>query len=138
MVQAKRQAERYAKALPAEHGWPPFLLGSDIGYGIEVYADFSGTGKSYAQFPDRSRYRVMLDDLRDEDVRDRLAAIWDAPASLNPAARAARVTRDIADLLATVARRREKRGHTAARTRGLARKSGGWGKEGAEEFENGG
>src|SRR3546814_8210036 len=102
MVQAKPQAERYAKALPAEHGWPPFLLVSDIGYCIEVYADFSGTGKSYAQFPDRSRYRVMLDDLRDEDVRDRLAAIWDAPASLNPAARAARVTRDIADLLATV------------------------------------
>src|SRR3546814_13072377 len=84
MVQAKPQAERYAKALPAEHGWPPFLLVSDIGYCIEVYADFSGTGKSYAQFPDRSRYRVMLDDLRDEDVRDRLAAIWDAPASLNP------------------------------------------------------
>src|SRR3546814_4971560 len=46
---------------------PPFLLVSDIGYCIEVYADFSGTGKSYAQFPDRSRYRVMLDDLRDED-----------------------------------------------------------------------
>src|SRR3546814_19046317 len=61
----------------------------------------------------------MLDDLRDEDVRDRLAAIWDAPASLNPAARAARVTRDIADLLATVARRLEKRGHTAERTSGF-------------------
>src|SRR3546814_12623015 len=43
MVQAKPQAERYAKALPAEHGWPPFLLVSDIGYCIEVYADFSGT-----------------------------------------------------------------------------------------------
>src|SRR3546814_14173546 len=61
----------------------------------------------------------MLDDLRDEDVRDRLAAIWDAPASLNPAARAARVTRDIADLLATVARRLEKRGHTAERPTGF-------------------
>lgn len=119
MVQAKGQAERYAKALPADHGWPPFLLVADIGYCIEVYADFSGTGKSYAQFPDRSRYRIMLDDLRDADVRDRLAAIWDAPASLDPAARSARVTRDIADLLATVARRLEKRGHTAERTSGF-------------------
>ena len=43
MVQAKGQAERYAKALPADHGWPPFLLIADIGYCIEVYADFSGT-----------------------------------------------------------------------------------------------
>lgn len=113
MVQAKGQAERYAKALPVDHGWPPFLLVTDIGYCIEVYADFSGTGKAYAQFPDRSRYRIMLDDLRDPDVRDRLAAIWDKPASLDPAARAAQVTRDIADLLATVARRLEKRGHNA-------------------------
>ena len=119
MVQAKGQAERYAKALPVDHGWPPFLLVADIGYCIEVYADFSGTGKSYAQFPDRSRYRIMLDDLRDAEVRERLAAIWDAPASLDPAARAARVTRDIADLLATVARRLEKRGHTAERTSGF-------------------
>jgi hypothetical protein len=119
MVQAKGQAERYAKALPADHGWPPFLLVADIGYCIEVYADFSGTGKSYAQFPDRSRYRIMLDDLRDPEVRDRLAAVWDAPATLDPAARAARVTRDIADLLATVARRLEKRGHTAERTSGF-------------------
>ncbi|WP_375383541.1 class I SAM-dependent DNA methyltransferase, partial [uncultured Sphingomonas sp.] len=119
MVQAKGQAERYAKALPTDHGWPPFLLAADIGYCIEVYADFSGTGKSYAQFPDRSRYRIMLNDLRDPEVRERLAAIWDAPASLDPTARAARVTRDIADLLATVARRLEKRGHTADRTSGF-------------------
>ena len=46
MVQAKGQAERYAKALPADQGWPPFLLVADIGYCIEVYADFTGTGKS--------------------------------------------------------------------------------------------
>ena len=111
MVQAKGQAERYAKALPVDHGWPPFLLVADIGYCIEVYADFTGTGKAYAQFPDRARYRIMLDDLRDEVVRDRLAAIWTDPASLDPSAQAARVTREIADLLATVSRRLEGRGH---------------------------
>ncbi|MCB2057431.1 MAG: class I SAM-dependent DNA methyltransferase [Novosphingobium sp.] len=119
MVQAKGQAERYAKALPIDHGWPPFLLVADIGYCIEVYADFTGTGKAYAQFPDRARYRIMLEDLRDEDVRDRLRAIWTDPKSLDPTARAARVTRDIADLLATVARRLEKRGYDAETTSGF-------------------
>jgi hypothetical protein len=97
MVQAKGQAERYAKALPVDHGWPPFLLVADIGYCIEVYADFTGTGKAYAQFPDRASFRIMLDDLRDADVRDRLAAIWTNPKSLDPAAIAAKATRDIAD-----------------------------------------
>jgi hypothetical protein len=119
MVQAKGQAERYAKALPVDHGWPPFLLVADIGYCIEVYADFTGTGKAYAQFPDRARYRIMLEDLRDPDVRDRLRAIWTNPKSLDPTARAARVTRDIADLLATVARRLEKRGYNAETTSGF-------------------
>ena len=119
MVQAKGQAERYAKALPTDHGWPPFLLVADIGYCIELYADFTGTGKAYAQFPDRSRYRVMLDDLRDEEVRNRLHAVWTDPKSLDPTAQSAKVTREIADLLATVARRLEKRGHNADRTSGF-------------------
>ncbi|WP_293920230.1 class I SAM-dependent DNA methyltransferase [Sphingobium sp. UBA5915] len=119
MVQAKGQAERYAKALPVEHGWPPFLLVADIGYCIEVYADFTGTGKAYAQFPDRARYRIMLEDLRDKDVRDRLRAIWTDPKGLDPAAKAARVTREIAELLATVARRIEKRGYNAEATSGF-------------------
>lgn len=119
MLQAKGQAERYARALPTDHAWPPFLLIVDVGFCIEVYADFTGTGRAYAQFPDRSRYRIMLEDLRDEEVRERLHAIWTQPASLNPAARAAKVTRDIADLLATVARRIEKRGFNAEATSGF-------------------
>ena len=119
MDAAKGQAERYAKALPVDHGWPPFLLVADIGYCIEVYADFTGTGKAYAQFPDRARYRIMLEDLRDPEGRERLRAIWTDPKSLDPAARAARVTREIADLLATVARRIEKRGYNAESTSGF-------------------
>lgn len=113
MVQAKGQAERYAKALPADHGWPPFLLLADIGYCIELYADFSGTGKAYAQFPDRARYRIMLEDLRHLEVRERLRAVWIDPKSLDPAVQGARVTREIADLLATLSRRLEARGHNA-------------------------
>jgi hypothetical protein len=116
MIQAKGQAERYAKALPIDHGWPPFLLIADIGYCIEVYADFSGTGKAYAQFPDGATYRIMLDDLRDPGIRSRLCAVWEDPPSLDPSAHAAKATRDIAGLLARVARRLEKRGHSPERT----------------------
>jgi hypothetical protein len=55
MQGARGQAERYAKALPVDHGWPPFLIIVDVGYTFEVYADFSRTGKSYSQFPDAQR-----------------------------------------------------------------------------------
>jgi hypothetical protein len=113
MLQAKGQAERYAKALPTDHGWPPILLITDIGYCIDVYADFTGTGKAYAQFPDRASYRIMLDDLHDEKVRERLALIWTNPKALDPSTRAAKATREIADYLATVSKRLEARGHNA-------------------------
>lgn len=109
MVQAKGQAERYARALPTNHGWPPFLLVTDIGYCIEVYADFTGTGRAYAQFPDRARYRIMLDDLHDPEVRERLRTIWTDPKSLDPAIQSTKVTREIADLLAKVSKRLESR-----------------------------
>lgn len=115
MTQAKGQAERYAKALPADHGWPPFLMICDVGHCIEVYADFTRTGKAYTQFPDRSRYRIMLDDLRDEEVRKRLAAIWTSPLSLDPTKESLRVTREIGELLAILARRLEARGHSPSK-----------------------
>lgn len=41
MLNARRQAEGYARALPIDHGWPPFILICDVGHVIEVYADFS-------------------------------------------------------------------------------------------------
>ena len=41
MLSARKQAEDYAKALPVDHGYPPFLLIADVGHVIEVYADFS-------------------------------------------------------------------------------------------------
>ena len=85
MAQASGQAERYAKALPVDRGWPPFLLVVDVGYCIEVYADFTGTGKAYAQFPNRSRYRIMLDDLRDEEGRPLSSrCVPTGPASASP------------------------------------------------------
>ena len=47
MIAARRQAEDYARALPVDHGYPPFLLIVDVGNVIEVYADFSGLGKNF-------------------------------------------------------------------------------------------
>ena len=104
MRAAKKQAEDYARALPKEHGWPPFILVVDVGHVIEVYADFSGQGKNYAQFPDRESYSIPLERLRDRAIRDRLRAIWTDPHSLDPAKRNAEVTRDIAERLARIAR----------------------------------
>lgn len=109
MVAAKKQAEDYAKALPVEHGYPPFLLIVDVGYVIEVYADFSGLGKNYAPFPDKRSFRVSMDDLAEPDVQGRLRSIWTDPLSLNPAQKSAEVTQDIAARLAKIAKSLEKR-----------------------------
>ena len=107
MRKAKRQAEDYARALPKEHGWPPFLLVVDVGYVFEVYADFSGQGKNYAQFPDRAGYSIPLAGLRDPAIRARLRAVWTDPQSLDPVKRSAEVTREIAERLAKIARNLE-------------------------------
>ncbi len=104
MLNAKRQAEEYARALPASHGWPPFILVCDVGHCIEIYADFTGQGKNYTQFPDRQSFRIYLEDLRKPEVRDRLKAIWLDPHSLDPTRTAAKATRDIAARLAAVSK----------------------------------
>src|SRR5690606_31421920 len=107
MLAARKQAEDYTRALPVEHGYPPFLLVVDVGHVIEIYADFSGQGKNYAHFPDRQSYRIAMDDLRDEEIQERLRTIWTDPLSLDPTRISAEVTRDIADRLARIAKRLE-------------------------------
>lgn len=104
MRAARNQAIGYARALPVEHGYPPFIIVVDVGNVIEVYADFSGQGKNYAQFPDRKSYRIQMDDLLDPKVQHRLHSIWTDPQSLNPALISAKVTRDIAERLAKIAK----------------------------------
>lgn len=113
MRNARDQAERYARALDVEHGWPPFLIVCDVGHCLEIFADFSGQGKNYRQFPDRAGFRIYLDDLHDPHVRARLCAIWLDPHGLDPTRRSAEVTRDIATRLAIVSKALEKRGHAA-------------------------
>jgi hypothetical protein len=101
MFAARNQAEQYAKAIP--DGWPPFLIIVDVGYSIELYADFSLTGKNYAQFPDRNTFRILLDQLAYPLVTDRLRAVWLDPLSLDPTRISARVTRKVAEKLAVLA-----------------------------------
>ena len=104
MLAAKGQAEAYARALPADEGWPPFLIVCDVGFCLDLYADFTGTGKHYAQFPDRNEFRLYLSDLRDPCVRQRLQSVWEDPHSLDPSRKRTEVTRDIAKLLARLSR----------------------------------
>lgn len=109
MKAARYQAARYVRALPRGHAAPPFLIVCDIGRCFELYADFSGTGRHYELFPDRKRYRVFLDDLRDERTRAMLRDVWEDPHALDPTRKAAEVTRGIARRLAQVARALEER-----------------------------
>jgi hypothetical protein len=108
MRAAFRQAMGYFTRLPAEHPSPPFVIICDVGHCFELWADFTGTGRGFRQFPDRNRYRVYLEDLRKPDVRALFAAIWTDPHSLDPTRNAARVTRAIADRLAGVSRALER------------------------------
>ena len=104
LLQARSQAENYARALPAQEGRPPFVLVVDVGTVIEVYAEFSRTGGTYTPFPDPRSHRIALADLAKPEVLERLRRIWTQPDSLNPARISAQVTRDVAQLLARLAK----------------------------------
>jgi len=107
MLAARGQAERYAKALPASEGWPPFLIVVDVGHSIELFADFSLTGKAYLPFPGPRDFRILLGDLVKTEIRERLRAVWLEPHSLDPARERAKVTREVAGKLAILARNLE-------------------------------
>jgi len=113
MVQARRQAERYAASLPPDHPYPPFIIACDVGRAIELYADFSGHGRHYAQFPDAQQFRIELSQLASQDIRELLRAVWERPQSLDPAQKTAKVTREIAGQLAEISKALEGRGFEA-------------------------
>lgn len=111
MLKARNQADNYARAVARDDGWPPFLMIVDVGHVIELYADFSKQGQGYNQFPDGNRYRIYLDDLRKDEIRELLCTIWTDPYSLDPSLKAAEVTRDIAAHLAELGKSFEGQGH---------------------------
>ena len=102
MVKAREQAKRYAEALPGE--WPPFLIVADVGHCVDLYADFSQAGKNYTPFPDPQNFRLRLNDLDKDDVRQTLRTIWTDPHSLDPSRKSAKVTRELAGQLAKLAK----------------------------------
>jgi hypothetical protein len=113
MLKAKGQAEQYARALPLNEGWPPFLVVVDVGHAIELYSEFSCTGKAYLPFPDPRSHRFHLSELESPAVRERLRLVWSDPHSLDPSKHSARVTRQVANRLALLAKSLEQTGHSA-------------------------
>ncbi len=104
MEDALAQAKGYALALPADHGWPPFLIVCDVGRAFEIYFDWAGNGKGYGFFPDQKSYRIELDQLRLPQVQERLRAIWLNPGSIDPRRLSAEVTGKVARRLASVSK----------------------------------
>jgi len=113
MVAAHKQADQYVRALPADEGRPPFIVVVDVGRNIELYAEFSRSGGNYTAFPDPKHFRIRLADLRRPDIRERLSTLWLDPMRLDPSRESARVTRQIADQLAALAKSLEAGGHGA-------------------------
>ena len=102
MTRARKQAERYAQAIPGE--WPPFLVVVDVGHCIQLYADFTQSGKNYQPFPDPTSFQIWLADLEQPEIRERLKAVWLDPFSLDPSRISAKVTRQLAERLAKLAK----------------------------------
>ncbi len=96
MENARAQAKGYARALDE---WPPFLIILDVGRSIELWSDFSRMGKTYLHYPDRENYRISISDLSDPKIRERLAAVWTDPMSLDPAKKVEDATTEIAAIL---------------------------------------
>ncbi|WP_018404443.1 class I SAM-dependent DNA methyltransferase [Marinobacter gelidimuriae] len=115
---AVAQAERYVRGLPieeVEHGRPPFIVVVDVGNAIYTYSEFSRTGGNYVAFPDPRRHEIRLEDLKDPEVQDRLRRLWLDPDSLDPSKHSARVTREVSNKLAQLAKSLEHSGYDVER-----------------------
>jgi hypothetical protein len=113
LLRARSQGEAKAKALPVADGRPPFVLVVDVGTVIEVYAEFSRTGGTYIPYPDPRSHRIALADLIDPAKLTLLRLIWTDPDALDPARTSAKVTREVSQRLATLARSLEQAGHAS-------------------------
>jgi len=108
MQDAFGQALGYAATIEPP---PPFVIITDIGYCFDLYASFDGT-RNYRKFPDALSSRISLESLEREPAKlYLLRSIFTDPHELDPAKRSARVTREIAGHVATVARTLEGAGH---------------------------
>ncbi len=60
LLAAHHQADRYVRNLPADEGRPPFIILTDVGRVIELYAEFTGSGGIYTPFPDPGHHRIRF------------------------------------------------------------------------------
>jgi hypothetical protein len=97
MNAALDQAMGYAQKLDER---PPFLIVLDIGYCLDLFACFDGSG-AYRPYPNGQNNRLYLKDLRNH-VKV-LRAIWLDPHSLDLTHRSEQVTREVAADLAKLA-----------------------------------
>ncbi len=99
------QVKSYANGVPER---PPYIMVLDVGRTLLFWDRWSGDYGGFGVFK-----RIDLSRLGEnaEDVA-LLKAIWTDPSSLDPRARAAAVTRDIAGRLAALAGSLEARGHS--------------------------
>ncbi len=109
MRSALAQARHYAAMLPADHPSPKFLIVCDVGRAFELYYDYAGNGRGYDYFPDRQSYRIELPQLRDPAIRERLAAVWDKPETVDPRAASVEITKGAMARLAELSRELDKR-----------------------------
>ena len=115
---AKEQAARYARNLdvPTAGGIhtepiPPLVIACDVGYCIDLYANF-GHPQRYSAFPDQRGYRILIDDLFKAEARATLRLAFTDPHALDPSRRQAQVTRQLAETLAELASEFEGQGHS--------------------------
>jgi hypothetical protein len=64
----------------------------------------------YTPFPDPHSHRILIDDLAQDSIRDRLSSVWTNPLSLDPSRQSSKVTRDVANRLASVSKALESDG----------------------------
>jgi hypothetical protein len=111
MLRAQAQADKYVRALPADEGRPPFIVVTDVGRSLELYAEFTRTGGTYVPYPDPGHHRIRLEDLHQPHIQHRLKNLWTDPDALDTSKQAARVTRDVSRKLAELAKSLEQGNH---------------------------
>ncbi|MHB9001112.1 MAG: class I SAM-dependent DNA methyltransferase [Thermoanaerobaculia bacterium] len=108
MQEAFGQALTYSQTIETP---PPFIIITDIGYCFDLYASFDGT-RNYRKFPDALSARIHFDRLADKPQHlELLRKIFTDPHALDPSKRAARITREIAGHIASLARSLEAAKH---------------------------
>ena len=101
MRDAYGQALGYARSFDRP---PPFIIACDLGYCFDLYATFDGSG-NYRAFPNAQQNRLFLKDLGAH--LELLRKVFTEPLDLDPSKHAAKVTRQVAERLAELARQLE-------------------------------